>query len=877
MMTVFYTQSYAQKTLCNGSLYLDGTDDFGRISSSFFDTIPNQSTFTIEFYIKLGNNPTRYPAVWSQYGNGTYMGIYPCSGVRMVYKNTNTYGTDSAGIRQGTWEHYAITGDGPTAKLKIYRNGLLIGTTNQGTPDWNYVDNSARIGAAFDLVDPNKSWFLNAHIDDFRVSRTIRYTQDFTPPQNLESDADTKVLYTFNAVSADSIVLDISGNNNHLKLEGDATIVEDAPYSGGDGLVFKQSGNIFPDINAPDKFWVYSKDGNASFQWQVNIGSGFNNISDTLPDFTGVNADTLHINACKIVFSNYAFRCIVKSGICSDTTSALTMTVCGKIIQVPTSVEALGKDTIRFVVGHTDTLAQYQWQKKIGSSFVSIADSGIYSGTKTSTITILNKDLGGITHTYRCSIKSGICLDTIVPVNIFICGALVSSPENVNAAKGATASFTANHTDPLAEYQWQINNGTGFKNIKDTLQYSGSTTKSLKVANLSFTNNFNEFRCIIKSASCFDTTQKALLKVCGSILSQNITQNVKIGDNAQFAIIHNDPSTIFAWQINIGTGWNAINDDNRVSGSKTNIIKINAVTWSDNGYTFRCIANSSICSDTSLPARLSVCGSIIKQPKSTFAPFGKTSQLSVGNSDPQAFYQWQSDLGQGFQKISDLGQYSGTNDSVLSINNITISNNNQSFRCLVKSNDCTDTSSIATLTVCGSIENDPFDISVNAGEDAFFAVKHNDPMANYRWQTDFGVGFLNITNAGQYSGANKDTLLIRYVSNTNNNQKFRCITSSNNCIDTSQSVTLFIKSVSGIVNSVSEDAITVYPNPAHDKIFFILPNSGQKTEFYITDILGNSVLKGIISESSTINIDHLQSSMYFIHIDNQKPIKLMKH
>lgn len=253
--------------------------------------------------------------------------------------------------------------------------------------------------------------------------------------------------------------------------------------------------------------------------------------------------------------------------------------------------------------------------KKIGSSFVSIADSGIYSGTKTSKITILNKDLGGITHTYRCYVKSGVCSDTIVPVNIFICGALISSPENVNAAKGTKATFTANHTDPLAEYQWQLNNGTGFKNIKDTLQYSGSTTKSLKVANLSFTNNFYEFRCIIKSASCIDTTQKALLKVCGSILNQNFTQNVKIGDNAQFAIVHNDPSAIFAWQINIGAGWNTLNDDSRVSGSKTNIIKINAVTWSDNGYKFRCIANSSICSDTSLPATLSVCGSIIKQPK----------------------------------------------------------------------------------------------------------------------------------------------------------------------------------------------------------------------------------------------------------------------
>lgn len=87
----------------------------------------------------------------------------------------------------------------------------------------------------------------------------------------------------------------------------------------------------------------------------------------------------------------------------------------------------------------------------------------------------------------------------------------------------------------------------------------------------------------------------------------------------------------------------------------------------------------------------------------------------------------------------------------------------------------------------------------------------------------------------------------------------------------------FIKSVSGIVHSVSEDAITVYPNPAHDKIFFIVPNSGQKTDFYITDLLGTMVLKGTINESSEINIDHLQSSMYFIHIDNQKPFKLMKH
>lgn len=51
--------------------------------------------------------------------------------------------------------------------------------------------------------------------------------------------------------------------------------------------------------------------------------------------------------------------------------------------------------------------------------------------------------------------------------------------------------------------------------------------------------------------------------------------------------------------------------------------------------------------------------------------------------------------------------------------------------------------------------------------------------------------------------------------------------------------------------------------------YFYSTKFWAKTDFYITDLLGTMVLKGTINESSEINIDHLQSSMYFIHIDNQ--------
>ena len=90
--------------------------------------------------------------------------------------------------------------------------------------------------------------------------------------------------------------------------------------------------------------------------------------------------------------------------------------------------------------------------------------------------------------------------------------------------------------------------------------------------------------------------------------------------------------------------------------------------------------------------------SISTQPVSQSASISNNVQFTT-SSDSSATYQWQTDLGVGFQNINSVGQYSGTNKDTLRVANVTMGNNNQPFRCIVSSGACSDTSDAAVLTV----------------------------------------------------------------------------------------------------------------------------------------------------------------------------------
>lgn len=101
--------------------------------------------------------------------------------------------------------------------------------------------------------------------------------------------------------------------------------------------------------------------------------------------------------------------------------------------------------------------------------------------------------------------------------------------------------------------------------------------------------------------------------------------------------------------------------------------------------------------------------SITTQPTNQTATAGNNVQFIIVSSDSAANYQWQTDLGTGFVNITNAGQYNGAYNDTLTVSNVSATNNNQNFRCIINLSSCADTSSTSVLTVTptgiSSIEN----------------------------------------------------------------------------------------------------------------------------------------------------------------------------
>lgn len=129
----------------------------------------------------------------------------------------------SINVVDDVWHHIAVTRSADTGLLSLYVDGVLDGTVTGPTGDVSYRDGRASsypndpylvIGAEkhdYDPVYPSYSGWL----DELRISTSVRYTEDFTPPTiPLAPDAETVGLYHFDEGDGDFIE-DSSGTESH--------------------------------------------------------------------------------------------------------------------------------------------------------------------------------------------------------------------------------------------------------------------------------------------------------------------------------------------------------------------------------------------------------------------------------------------------------------------------------------------------------------------------------------------------------------------------------------------------------------------------------------------------------------------------------------
>ncbi len=207
--------------------------------------------------------------------------------------------------------------------------------------------------------------------------------------------------------------------------------------------------------------------------------------------------------------TGYQYRSIV-SGCSSPVTSnavvlTVATTVTGGTVTPATIAVCSGLNT-SFSVSAAGSGLTYQWQ-------VSTNNGGTWTdlpGATNATLNIPSVNLSMNNNQYRV-ILNGTCSSNIISnaavLNVLAPVVINNQPQSFSGCAGSAAIYTVTATGNLLTYQWQESiNGGAYNNISNGGNYSGATTNSLTISNLTLNMTGNTYRVIVTGTPCGATT-----------------------------------------------------------------------------------------------------------------------------------------------------------------------------------------------------------------------------------------------------------------------------------------------------------------------------------------------------------------------------------
>ncbi len=168
-------------------------------------------------------------------------------------------------------------------------------------------------------------------------------------------------------------------------------------------VINTQPANITVDQGSNTSFTVGASGDSLTYQWQVNSGSGFANITNG-GVYSGSTTSTLQITGATLGMNGYRYQCIVSGiGSLSTTSSAATLSLHlpANITGHPVNCSVNERANTSLTVVAEGSSLTYQWQVNTGSGFSNITNGVIYSGATTATLTIMNATELMNGYTYR--------------------------------------------------------------------------------------------------------------------------------------------------------------------------------------------------------------------------------------------------------------------------------------------------------------------------------------------------------------------------------------------------------------------------------------------------------------------------------------------
>jgi trimeric autotransporter adhesin len=255
-------------------------------------------------------------------------------------------------------------------------------------------------------------------------------------------------------------------------------------------------------------FTVAATGAGISYQWQVNTGAGWGDISNIAP-YSNANTNTLSLTNPPASFNNYQYRCLV-NGTC--TPQAISDAVKLTVNTSPSITAQTGDKTIcdggntTFSVTASGAGTIYQWQIGNGEGgFTDLSNNSTYSGVTANELTISDATLALSGKQYR-SIVSGTCTPPVsstaatLTVRTLPTASILAGAATICSGTSTVINFTGT---PTARISYTINGGD-----PQTIDLNSEGLASVGTGNLASTATYS-----LVSAQYIDAT------TC----SQNIT------------------------------------------------------------------------------------------------------------------------------------------------------------------------------------------------------------------------------------------------------------------------------------------------------------------------------------------------------------------
>ncbi len=382
-----------------------------------------------------------------------------------------------------------------------------------------------------------------------------------------------------------------------------------------------------------------------------------------------------------------------------------------------------------------------------------------------------------------------------------------SNPVNKIVVTGSSTTYTAAATGfPTATLQWQrMPPGGSWTNLADSGSYSGVTTGTLAVSNVTSGMNGDQFRCVATNSvgSIASAAGTLLLATVPTITSHPQPQTANAAQSVQpvsftFSVIATGtPSPSYQWQrlTNGGTWWADLTNGQGYSGVTTATLTFFGSISIFDSTQFRCRVANSEGTVTSNSAALTVTSgpAFITHPQSATvtAPMPATFTVSVTGS-PSPTYQWQRTTDWlNWHNIAPSVDFVGVNSHQLSVSGTynPLMVNGNGFRCVITNSMGSAVSSQAVLTILGMFgfsQHPKSQTVAPGGSVTFTATAVGTPTPSwYEWQRFFNGGWHDI-------GAYGSSLTVNGVTQAMDGYQYRCFASNGTNSAYSNAATLVI-------------------------------------------------------------------------------------